>query len=201
MLPVLLWELACALHTDPDGAALAARIREGDREAFRTFFDRHHARLVGYVRSRGVPQGAAEDIVQEAFLYIWTHREAIDPEQSLRAYLFRIGYTRALNHRRDRTREELTDDPSSLDGATAQRPDRALADQERTEQIEAAIAQLSERRRSVIELCMLEELTYREAAQVLGITRKTVENHMGHALKDLRERLRLAEDGSAGSGP
>ena len=71
--------LATAPDEDLEAEALARRIRDGDREAFRTFFDRHHGRLLGYVRSRGVPREAAEDLVQNAFVYLWRHRDRIDP--------------------------------------------------------------------------------------------------------------------------
>lgn len=46
---------------------------------------------------------------------------------------------------------------------------------------------LPERRRAVFELCFVNGLTYKEAAQVLEISPKTVENQMGHALKSIRE--------------
>lgn len=100
--PVLgLLLIGLAIQEDPDDATLAGRIREGDREAFRRFYECHHAPLFRYLRRRGTSTDVAEDLVQKAFLYIWEHRQRIDPGQSLRGYLFRIGYTRMLNHVRD----------------------------------------------------------------------------------------------------
>ena len=52
-----------------------------------------------------------------------------------------------------------------------------------------AVEALPERRRAVFELCFLQELTYREAAEALGISIKTVENQMGHALKAIRKAM------------
>jgi len=181
--------LGLALRDDPVARDLAERIRAGDREAFRTFFDRHHRRLFGYVCSRGVPDDAAADLVQNAFVYVWTNREQIDPDRSLRAYLFRIGYTRALNYFRD---------TASVDG-TAQldlRPDPSAPSPETDAQVrllretvDRAIEQLPERRRAAFRLCFIEGLTYREAAEALDVTRKTIENHIALALRDLRETL------------
>lgn len=185
IVPGLLLLLALGM----EGArALAERIRAGDREAFRTFFDRHHERLLGYLRSRGVPAAAAEDIVQTAFVYVWDHRDDIDPDQSLRAYLFRIGYTRALNHFRDTAKFDVDAD---LDRAPApqQSPERDLLSAEVRREIDDAVAALPERRRTVFELCFLRDYTYDEAAQALDISRKTVETHMRLALRDLREAL------------
>jgi len=49
---------------------------------------------------------------------------------------------------------------------------------------------MPEKRRNVFELCYMQEFTYKEAAEALGVSRKTVENHMGMALKDLRLALK-----------
>jgi RNA polymerase sigma-70 factor (ECF subfamily) len=174
----------------PSGApSLAERIRNGDREAFRAFFDRHHGRLLGYLRSRGVPDAAAEDIVQAAFLYVWEHRADIDPDRSLRAYLFRIGYTRGLNHFRDTATEIADPDVGHTSAAGRSSPEDDALHTELRARIDEAIAALPDRRRAVFELCFLQDCTYREAAEALDITRKTVETHMRLALRDLRRAL------------
>lgn len=99
--------LGLALRNDPVARDLAQRIREGDPDAFRTFFNRHHSRLFGYMCGHSLPEDAAADLVQSAFVYIWTHRDRIDPDRSFRACLFRIGYTRALNYVRDAASVDL----------------------------------------------------------------------------------------------
>jgi RNA polymerase sigma-70 factor (ECF subfamily) len=181
--------LGLALRDDTTARDLAQRIREGDQQAFRTFFNRHHGRLFGYVCSRGVPEDAAADLVQNAFVYVWTHRKDIDPDRSLRAYLFRIGYTRALNYFRDTA---SVDGDAELDlrpDASTPAPDDDAQIQLLRETVDDAIEQLPERRRAAFRLCFIEGLTYREAADALDVTRKTVENHISHALRDLRETL------------
>jgi RNA polymerase sigma-70 factor (ECF subfamily) len=192
---VLLCMWALALSDDASARELAARIRDGDREAFRAFFDAHHGRLLGYLQSRGVPVGAAEDIVQNAFVYLWTHRDRIDPDRSLRAYLFRIGTTRALNHVRDASKHAPDAAPEDARPSDAPSPEADALTAELRAQLDAAIADLPERRRMVFELCVLQDCTYREAADALSITRKTVENHMRLALRDLREALASARAG------
>lgn len=169
----------------PDDAALVGRIRDGDHGAFRTFFERHHGALLAFLYRRNVPDAVADDLVQQAFVHVWEHRARLDPRRSARAYLFRIAYTKALNHFRDTAR--LTGEPDDVAMAAGDDPaSLALAQ----EAVAAAIAALPEKRRAVFELCFLQELTYREAADVLGLSVKTVEHQMGHALKALRARLR-----------
>ncbi|PEN13510.1 RNA polymerase sigma-70 factor [Longibacter salinarum] len=180
--------LGLALRDGPEAQELARQIREGDQEAFRAFFDRHHGRLFGYICSRGVPESDAADIVQNAFVYVWTHRSKIDPDRSLRSYLFRIGYTRTLNFFRDRDETPDVDLDLQPDSSTRS-PEAETQVSLLRETVDAAIETLPERRRAAFRLCFLEGLSYREAAEALDVTRKTIENHVSHALRDLREAL------------
>jgi RNA polymerase sigma-70 factor (ECF subfamily) len=184
---VLLLLLATHGGDELDDTALAQRIKAGDRAAFETFFRRHHAALFRYLTRRGCPDDVAEDIIQNAFVYIWRRRDEINPSKSLRGYLFTIGYSRMLNHSRDTAKFDYD---VELDGQRSpSAPDAAAERELLQEHLQAAIEALPERRRAVFELCFMEDLTYREAAEVLGITRKTVENHMRLALKDVRAAL------------
>ncbi len=184
MLPPVFF-LLLALHApDADDARLAGRIRDGDHAAFRLFFERHHDALLAFLRRRHVPDAVADDLVQHAFVKLWEGRARLDPLRSARAYLYRIAYTRALNHFRDTAR--LEGDPEAV--ARTAEPDAAsLALVE--DALAAAIAALPEKRRAVFELCFVEGLTHAEAAAALGISPRTVEHQMAHALKALRARL------------
>lgn len=177
-------QLARAGRERADDAALTRRIRAGDARAFRAFFDATHAALLASLRRRGL-EGAAEDAAQQAYVWIWEHRDRLDPERSLRGLLFRIGLTRGLNAVRDAGRAEpLPEAPLAADlpgdPATDAELRRALAD---------AVAALPERRRQTFTLCFFDGLSHREAAEVMDVSPKTVEHQMGHALRALRERL------------
>ena len=183
---VSLLALLLAVHRTVDLRALAGRIRGGDHGAFRQFFDSSHADLLRTLRGRGLDVAMAEDVVQQAFVWIWEHRDRIDPDQSIRGLLFRIGLTRSLNARRDAGRTDplpdlpLPDTSSTGDAASLGELRDALA---------AAVAELPERRRQVFTLCFMDGLTHRDAAAALDISPKTVEHQMGHALKALRHAL------------
>lgn len=181
--------LALALDPSPalDDRALAQRIRLGDHDAFRQFFERHHQHVYHFLLRRNVPSDVAEDVVQRAFVRIWERRADIDETKSLRSYLFTIAYNRALNHFRDTAKFDHAADPAEAAGTVTGAP-TAEYNLVR-EALMQAIADLPERRRAVFELCFVEELTYREAAEALGISIKTVENQMSHALKSIRARM------------
>lgn len=172
----------------PEEVDLAAALRSGDRMAFRAFFDRYHADLLRYLKYRNVPDELAEDLVQQAFVTIWEKRDSLRDDGSVRGLLFRIAYTRALNHFRDTARLERLGDPEETVSADAS-PEDAAEGRLMRERLKAAVAALPERRRAVFELCMLEGLSYRETAESLEISIKTVENQMAHALRAVREAL------------
>ena len=170
-----------------DDPALARRIKRGDDAAFKAFFDRHHDALYRYLRARGLAGAVCEDLIQNAFITIWERRHEIDEQKSLRAFLFKICYTRALNHFRDTAK--FTDTAELREHVAAAAPDHEADYALMLQTLRAAVEALPERRRIVFELCFLQELTYREAAEALGISIKTVENQMGHALKAIRKAM------------
>ncbi len=181
----LLFYLAIHISQAVEDAELTRRIKEGDHSAFKVFFDRYHATLFSYLKRRGLDHGATQDLVQNAFLKIWESRNDIDPNKSLRALLFRIGYTRALNFFRDHAKFDYEHDLSIRSDADMHPQDQTSYNLAR-DQLHKLIETLPPRRKAVFELCFQEELTYREAAEALGISIKTVENQMAHALKTIR---------------
>jgi RNA polymerase sigma-70 factor, ECF subfamily len=183
---ILLLLLAVATSDEEalDDVELAARIKRGDRVAFRAFYERHHGMLFGYLRRRGVAAATCEDLIQQAFVTIWERRTEIDDQKSLRAFLFSIGHNRAINHFRDNAR--FSDVEISPETPGVSDPEAHAEFSLMLETLQASIQKLPERRRAVFELCFIDQLTYREAAEALGISIKTVEHQMGAALKSLR---------------
>lgn len=180
--------LALSKSDHLDGIELAKKIKNGDKKAFKTFYDNHHKSLFRYLLSKGIDEDTAADLIQKAFIYIWEHRSDIDSGKSLRAYLFKIGYTRMLNHIRDHKKfvqAEHIPDESSAPG-----PEDVVQTKELKIAIDNAIQEMPEKRALVFEMCFVQEFTYREAAEALDLSKKTIENHMGLALKDIRASLK-----------
>lgn len=184
---LIIFFLALAEDQGLNGKELAKKIKQGDHKAFQRFFDAHHEALFRFLVGKGISGPTAEDLIQKAFIYIWENRTKIQPEKSLKAYLFRIGYTRMLNHIRDNSKFDGFE--SASHSQTTVRPDDHLQEEELRKAIDRAIQQMPEKRGMVFELCFVQEFTYKEAADALDVSRKTVENHMGLALKDIRKAL------------
>lgn len=177
----------------PDDLALAARLTTGDHAALSILLERYWRPMVAFAADKVGSQDTAEDLVQETFVRVWEKREQLRPYTSPRAYLYRV--LRNLitdDYRHRRLRDQWASARQADDSAPAA-PSPALlleADQLAVAANEA-IAALPPRRRDVLVLAHFHGLSYQEVADALGITRRTVANHMTLALKELRRDLRL----------
>jgi len=183
----LLLIFALSSSAKPDDSGLYHAIKKGDQNAFKTFFNKHNKEIFRFLVSRGVDPHVAEELVQKAFVIIWEKRSEIDPGKSLRAYLFQTAYTRMLNHIRDQKKFQERDVQDKDAGNRA--PDEILENEQLKIAIDRAVQKLPEKRRMVFEFCFLKDFTYKDTADVMDISVKTVENHMALALKELRQTL------------
>ncbi|MEX2657085.1 MAG: sigma-70 family RNA polymerase sigma factor [Balneolales bacterium] len=180
--------LASLVRNDSGDRELALRIGQGDKEAFRAFFDKYERPLISFLMSKGISREDAEDLVQNAFMIIWDKRDKLLPGRSLKSFLFTIAYRRMLNLFRDR--KDHNPEFAYALADTGQLPDASSETKQAMQAMQQALEVMPEKRRQVFELCYLQELSYREASEVLGVAVKTIENHMACALKDLRVALK-----------
>jgi RNA polymerase sigma-70 factor (ECF subfamily) len=165
----------------------------GDERAFRHIFDVYYEDLCRFAIKYVDSKEQTEDLVQDVFLNIWERRDAWTVRQSLKAYLYRAVRNRALNHiRRRGTVQNAKVHVRHLLEETASVPTASdsLREKELHEAAEDAINQLPERRRTAFLLHRRNDFTYKEVAEIMEITPKTVENHIGRALKTLRKKLK-----------
>jgi len=168
---------------------LFQRIQAGDRDALKQLFEREYLPVCHAIR-RFVPDSSTvEDLAQEVFLRFWVKRASISIQSSLSAYLRRMAVNEALGHLR-RQRTFLNDDHlPALAAPPSDDAEERYLQHELQHQLLEAIGELPPRCRTIFQLSRFEERSYREIAQQLDISVKTVENQMGKALKHLRNRL------------
>lgn len=172
-----------------DEQLLLSATQAGDESAFDALFRAYYAPLCRYAAT--LAEGdwdEAEDIVQQVFVKLWEQRAALDVRWSLRAYLYKMVHHRCLNRLRDaRTRERYKVFNAEQLEKQAVHPTGPVT--ELSERIQKALAALPTECRRIFELSRFEELKYREIADQLGISIKTVETQMGKALRILRVEL------------
>ncbi|NUO79653.1 RNA polymerase sigma-70 factor [candidate division KSB1 bacterium] len=167
-------------------AELAQALRASDHVAFKTLYFRYFEVLYRFLWRYTRAEQVAKDLVQEVFTRVWQNRDKLDPQQSVKAYLFRIGYNLVIDHLRKKTHQ-----PDSLEADSAHEPSYVDESQfDLREKLQTAIDNLPEPLRVVFTMSRFEENTYAEIAEVLEISIKTVESRMSKALKELRDQLK-----------
>ena len=135
----------------------------------------------------------AEDIVQDVFYKLWEKKDSLVIHTSLKAYLFQSTIHQSINYNRkyqNTLSRELQFGMQT--GIDVNSTEQALDFKEASSRVEAAIRALPEGCRTVFLLSRYEHLSYKEIADTLNISVKTVENQMTKALKHLRNWLLLA---------
>lgn len=173
--------------------AAAPLIEPVDQDTFEQVFKVHFKALHSYAYAILKDMDMAEEIVQTVFLKLWEKKETIRINTSLKAYLFKTVYYDSLNHlKHEKVKMKHWDHIHyELKQGAAQESGEPLIGQEKElqQRLDQALNLLPEKCRMVFQLSRFEELKYREIADRLNISIKTVEAHMGKALKTLRAEL------------
>jgi RNA polymerase sigma-70 factor (ECF subfamily) len=163
----------------------------GDITAFEMIFRTYYQPLCSYAYTFLQDKEEAEEIVQGTFLSVWEKRQTIAIHTAVKPYLYAMVRNACLNvikHEKIKQKhaaEEIALSPISHDSVA-----HAVATSELEVKIHQAMEKLPEQCRLVFKLSRFEELKYAEIAEQLSISVKTVENHMGKALKIMREQLK-----------
>ncbi|MDO8368527.1 MAG: RNA polymerase sigma-70 factor [Saprospiraceae bacterium] len=166
----------------------AQALRQGDERAFDDLFRAWYTPLVRYAHTfTDGDLDEAEDLVQETFAKVWTQRTTLDFQHSLKAYLYRMVHNQALNRLRAQRTHERFSNHQLRHMANEFEPPQD--NPELQTQFQEVLNALPAQCRQVFGLSRFEDLKYREIAEQLGISIKTVETHMGKALRILRHEL------------
>lgn len=171
---------------------LMERIRDGDSAAFAAIVRRHTTRFYAVAFRVLLNREDAEDVVQDAFCKLWNGKATWQGDKGARftTWFYRIVTNQAVDQlaKKSRQRGTVLDDNLASGGPDAE--DRAVARQEE-HAVVAALAELPERQRTAITLFYNEEMSQKEAAEVMGITQKAVESLIGRAKQSLKERMQV----------
>lgn len=164
---------------------IIAAVSQGKSDAFQTLYYAFADPMFRYLRRKTGNADIAEDLVQELFTKVWKNRGNLDPERPIKAYLYQAATNLAVDHLRKKVQEGFSEEPKPEDHS--EEPDHLAF--EKRDKIRRAVASLPDSQRKVFCLSRYDGLKYHEIADVLQISPKTVETHMGKALKKLREIL------------
>lgn len=162
------------------------RIAEDDCGAFGILFRRYYPKTVIFLNSLTRDEAVSEDLAQDIFLKIWMSRAMLPELRNFGAWLYVTSRNAALMHIRKKKPATSIDDLDVLiDGFIEEQCEVLM----KNHSIRAAVENMPSKRKEIYILSRERGLSNAEIAKYLNISKKTVENHLNLALKEIRDLL------------
>ena len=172
-------------------------LKEGNQEVFKSIYEKFFGPLYIYALEYVIDKEIAYEMVQETFLKLWEKKSTLSDDTYLQSYLYRVTRNNCLNYLKhlkvqekfkqfSKSKQlEITLNFTALNNTSAEK----IISDELEEKINEAINQLPPKCKNIFLLSRYEDKKYREIADELGLSIKTVENQIQKALKVLRKHL------------
>jgi len=175
-----------------DEQTLLLLLKSGDYHAFTQLYQRYSLRLLGRIIRLVKSEETAEEILQTLFLKVWERRDQIDPDKSLKPFLFTIAQNLVYDHfRRMALDERFRNEFIKQYAEDYQHIEEDLTFKQTQENVMNAIKALPPQCQKVFILFKIEGKSYAEICETLNISKSTVNNHLTKANSLLKSNLPL----------
>jgi RNA polymerase sigma-70 factor (ECF subfamily) len=169
---------------------LAGRVGRGDLAALGALYDAHHQHVRAFARRLLGDDADAEDLVHDVFLAVRSAARRFEGRSSLRTFLVSIAINEVRHRRRASARrlgalERLHEEPRAASEDLEEVGDRRRL----AERMSRLLAALPMDQRVAVVLCVIEERTSVEAAEIAGVPEATIRTRVFHARRKMREML------------
>ncbi len=169
---------------------ILGKIRNGDIAAFEQLFHKYYPGMCSYAESLVNKSEVAEEVVQDVFYNVWKNRADLKIIASIKSYLFRSVFNNSMMYLRKAKREfPIEEQTGYLEPETHEDLSEEMDAREMNAAVIYTLESLPERTSEIFKLSRFEGMKYREIADKLSISVKTVEANMGKALKAIRISL------------
>ena len=166
---------------------LVALLQSGDQRAFEEMYRRYATLLFRYVADKLKDREDCEEIVQETFVWLWSHRDSLHHVTELRPYLYGIVKHKVFNYiRHNVIRREYIEHFQKFGNGVDNSNEELTNLSDVLQVLDNSIAQLPERCQTAFKLSRVEHLPISAIAEQMNISTRTVENYITQALKHLR---------------
>ncbi len=165
---------------------------DNNEKAFRQLFDLFAGRLFQFSKSFLKNKLLAEEVVSDVFFKVWLNRSSLAGHRNIKAYLFKATYNTTLNYLDEARRKKAIslDDVEVELGVDHICPETDLINKELKEIIEQAIESLPPRCKLIYQMAKVEQLKYKEIADLLDISVKTIDHQLTIAIRKIGEVIR-----------
>ena len=165
-------------------------VEKNDERSFSAFFDHYHTRLIKLAMIFVPKFDQAEDVVSEVFLKLLKKKDLLLTIQHVEGYLFKMVKHEALAKvKNQRSGNVLVDDIQDYLSSDTVDPEKKMINDDLGRILNTAIEKLPPKRGLVFKMVKDENMSYKQVAEILEISERTVEVHLKLAIQDLRKSL------------
>ena len=179
---------------------LANGLKASDHGAYKVLFDRMYEPLLRYVYRFTQDESLCLDVVQDVFMKLWEKRQKLIVHTSLKALLYTMCRNQALNAIRGKDR---TVGMSEITQTEPINPGAGIEHDISTRQLDAFfkawVKELPPRRAEAFVLSRYHGFSHAEISDIMGLSKRTIDTHIVHALRFLRSRFDFLQKQGAGS--
>ncbi|MEG0038180.1 MULTISPECIES: RNA polymerase sigma-70 factor [Bacteroides] len=172
-----------------DERTLVLQLKEGNENAFTTLYQTYWAKVYNFSRLYLTSSSEIEEVVQDVFVKVWEARIFIKENENFKGFLFIITRNIIFNQFRKSFNESAYKLAVLKSSSETYGIEEEMEASDLQSYINKLIEELPPRQRDVFQMSRDQHLSYKEIAQQLDITEKTVERHINEALKFLRKNV------------
>ena len=164
-------------------------LRDGSTLAFNDVFRAYYNNVKYYIRDLVKSTEVAEGIAQEVFIKLWEVKERIDPEQNVKAFIFKIAHNLALKYIKKRLKEEAFLAEMAHYTETTSTDDEYM-NRELLKRIDKAVDELSDQKKKIYQMSVNDGESVEDIAEKLNINHRTVSNTLRLAINEIKEKIK-----------
>lgn len=166
------------------------RLRNGDEQAFEAIYNWYYQQLTGHLLRLLKSTELAKEVLQDTFMALWVHRERIDENKSIKAYLFKIATNHAYNiFKRAAHDEKVRAYLYPAIETSYEHIETHLLAKENEQRFHEIVQRMPAKQRTVYTLCKLHGKSYEEASRELNMSIGTIHTHIKRANQFLKKSI------------
>lgn len=176
-------------NTNHPDLQLIEEIANGDREAFKTLYEKYVRQVFSFVYKITKDNKLTEEVVNDTMFEVWKGAGNFKGNSAVLTWIFGIAHNKSMNELRKKRPEALDPEEFSRFASSDETAEEVVMKKDRSERMNEALKELSPEHRTVLELTYYNGLSYQEIAEIMECPVNTVKTRMFYAKEKLKESL------------